>query len=365
LAKREFIVLGEFQNAKESIYRSRWAIPSLGEILGWGLKRLGLGFGAKSEGRVVVLANVEEAGKAFEARTRGQRSRVDRIWSLSAFKAEFRGLLSQDKELSAADFDVLLRYLQRDKGLVSWDGETVKLRAKGDAEGVTAEDANIANLKTLIADLSLQTKILEARVDELAITARNAVERNNRVAALSALRSKKLAETTLGKRHATLAQLEEVFASIEQAADQIELVKVMEGSAGVLRGLNKEVGGVERVDDVVDSLREEMGRVSEVGDVIAEVGRGAVDEGEVDDELEALEKEEKRKVEEAERREREERERKEAEETKKRLDALEEVERVAREKAAPESEKEPEKELDESVDDLKRKSLYAFENVPA
>ena len=131
-------MLGDFHNAKESIYRSRWVIPSLGEILGWGLKRLGLGFGAKSEGRVVVMANVEEAGKAFEARTAGQRSRVGRIWSVSAFKDEFRGLLSQDRELSAADFDVLLRYLQRDKGLVSWDGETVKLRAKGDAGGISA-----------------------------------------------------------------------------------------------------------------------------------------------------------------------------------------------------------------------------------
>ena len=217
----------------------------------------------------------------------------------------------------------------------------------------------------MIADLILQTKVLEARVDELASTARNAVERKNPVAALSALRSKKLAETTLGKRHATLAQLEEVFAGIEQAADQIELMRVMEGSAGVLRGLNKEVGGVERVDDVVDSLREEMAKVSEVGDVIAELGVGAVDEGEVDDELQALEKEEQRKQEEVERKEREETERKEVEETKKRLDALAEVERAAREKAAPETEKEPEKELDDSMDGLKRMSLDPPEEIPA
>ena len=313
-----------------------------------------------------MLSNLEEAGKAFQSRTAGQRSRTDRIWSFSSFKTEFASLLSQAHDLSAADFEVLLRFLQRDKGLVACDGETVKLRAKGDVEDITSEDTSIANLKDLIADLSVQTKVLEGRVDELNIAARNAVEKKNRVAALSALRSKKLAETTLGKRHANLAQLEEVFASIEQAAGQIDLVRVLERSAGVLAELNKEVGDVERVDDVVDGLRQEMGRVSEVGDVIAEVGREGLDEGEVDDELEAMEREERRKVEEVEKKEREERERKTAEETKKRLDELGEAERVAREKTAAEkTATETEKEVEKSAIALKRLSLEPPEKVTA
>jgi charged multivesicular body protein 7 len=360
------MVLREFVDAKESIYRSRWTIPSLGEILGWGLKQLGLGFGSSGKisiGRVVVLGNLEEASKNFVSRTTGQRSRVERLWSLGSFKEEFRDLLG--RALSDTDFDVLLRYLQRDKALVSWDGETVKLRAPGEAEGITSEDCTIASLKTLISDLQLQTRVLETKVDELNTTARQAVEKKNRVSALSALRSKKLAETTLAKRHATLAQLEEVFASIEQAANQVELVTVMEGSARVLAGLNKEVGGVERVDDVVDSLREQMGQVDEVGNVIAEGQSGAVDEAEVDDELEALEKEEKSKIEEKEKMEREERERREAEETKRRLDALGEAERVAREKETPEIGKEMEKTLEQSMEGLKRMSLDPPENVPA
>jgi charged multivesicular body protein 7 len=368
ISHKTFLGLKEFEEAKESIYKSGWKIPTLGEVLGWGLKQLGLGLGfggARISGkRVIVLGNLEEAGKAFEGRTKGQRSRVDRLWSIGAFKEEFRDVLGSGKELSNADFDVLLRYLQRDKGLVSWDGETVKLRAKGEADGITTEDTSIANLKTLIADLGVQTKVLESRVDELNITAKKAVEKKNRVAALSVLRNKKLAETTLTKRHATLSQLEEVFASIEQAADQVELVKVMEGSARVLKGLNEEVGGVDRVDDVVENLREEMGKVDEVGNVIAEVGQSAVDDGEVDDELEAMEEEERRRVEEVERKEREERESKEAEETKKRLDALSE-ESMARENATPETKKEVEKEIDESEKALKRVSLDPTENVPA
>jgi charged multivesicular body protein 7 len=365
--KKEFMVLREFVEAKESIYRSPWRIPGIGEILGWGLKQLGLGFGGPKigSGKMVLLSNLEVAGKEFEGRTKGQRSRVERIYSLSSFKETYRDLLGTRKGLSDADFEVLLRYLQRDKGVVSWVGETVKLRTPGEADVVAQEDATIASLKTLIKDLEIQTKTLEAKVDELNVTARQAVEKKNRVSALATLRSKKLAEGTLVKRHATLAQLEEVFVSIERAADQVELVHIMEGSAKVLAWLNKQVGGVERVDDVVENLREQMGQVDEVGNVIAEPGQSGVDEGEVDDELEAMEGEERRKIEEVEKKAREETERKETEETRKRLDALDEAQRQSKEKESAETKTETEKEVDESVKALKRMSLDPPEKVPA
>ncbi|KAF4610415.1 hypothetical protein G7Y89_g15706 [Cudoniella acicularis] len=249
---------------------------------------------------------------------------------------------------------ILLTYLAREKGVLAFDSQTVKLKAPGEkkAPPITNEDTTIASLKILIQDLETQTTLLAKRVDSLGEIAKEAVTRKNRVSALAALRSKKMAETTLEKRHATLAQLEEVFAKIEQAADQVELVRVMKASTRVLSGLNEEVGGVERVDEVVEKLREQMGSVDEVGDVIAEVGReaGNVDEMEVDDELEAME--------------REEREKKEAEETRKRLDALEEVEREAAAKKAKEaarkqaeSDAATEHQLDDSTEILKRMSL--------
>jgi charged multivesicular body protein 7 len=88
----------------------------------------------------------------------------------------------------------------------------------------------------------------------------------------------------------------------------------MEASAGVLRSLNKEVGGVENVENVVERLQDEMGKVDEVGKVLEEpLNAGAVlDEGEIDDELEAMERDERRETEE-----------REAEATRKRLQELE------------------------------------------
>ena len=340
----------EFMGARESVYRRSWAVPSPWAILVWGFRQLGLGGGESGEdrlpvGKVVVVAVMEDAANVFEQRCVGKAGLLDRIYSKRLFMEEFGDVLG--RSMSAEDMEIFLKFLARDKSFVIYDGETVKIKARGE-EAIAQEDTTIAHLKTLIKDLEAQTTVLEQRVDQLALAAKQAVANKHRVSALAALKSKKLAESTLVKRHATLSLLEEVITKIEQARDQVDLVRVMEASTDVLSVLNKQVGGVERVDDVVDQLREQMTQVDEVGNVITEVGQGNVDETEVDDELEAMEAEETQKREEKERKVREEREGKEAEETKRRLDALQEVERqAAKAQAADQGDKELQKDTKE------------------
>ncbi len=377
VSKKEMIPVKEFVGSEESVYaRKGWTLLGVGDVVRWGLKQVGLvndGGDKLINGKFVVLGNLEEAGKEVERRAQeGVKGRVERIYSKSLFQEIYRNVLGKEHALSETDMGFLLKFLQRDKGLLSFDGSTIKFKAPGEksASPITMEDTTIASLKTLIKDLDLQTSVLTKRVDELSLTAKEAVARKNRVSALAALRSKNLAETTLSKRHATLAQLEEVISKIEQAADQVELVRVMEGSTKVLAGLNKEVGGVERVDDVVDQLREEMERVDEVGNVIAEPGREnvVVDEGEVDEELEAMEREEGEKEEAKERVKREERERRETEETRRRLDALEQAEReAAQAKTAAQKKAEQESIAEKEIDEeFKRVSLDpTAEHVPS
>jgi charged multivesicular body protein 7 len=357
ISRKEMIGLRDFAEAPDSIYLRKW-IPRPWAIIGWGLKQLGLVGNEQIIGsKLVILGNIEEAAKGFEKRTEGTRSRVERIYSKSAFMDAFADVLGETK-LSDSDFTIFLQYLQRDKELIAWDGSTVKLKGSGEKapQEITAEDSTIASLKSLINDLESQTTTLEKRADEFGVAARQAVEKKNRVSALAALRSKKVAESTLTKRHATLAQLEEVFSRIERAADQVELVRVMEASTKVLAGLNKQVGGVERVDIVVDQLREQMGHVDGVGDIIAEASQaGTVDEADIDDELEALERTEREEREELGRKQKEEQEKKEAEETRKKLLELEVLDQKANRKA---NEQEAEEALEKSTDALSKMSLH-------
>lgn len=373
LKGRDWVEGKVFRTSVESVLpKPGWRLPGVGEVLGWGFRLLIGGGGGgkenellekgKAQWKVVILSNLEIAASEVTRRMAqpGRSGRAEKIFSRAAFREEFGDVLQAEKKLSDEDLGLLLKYLSRDKQVLVTDGATIRFLDAGEKEGekgISEEDTTIASLKALISDLEAQTTSLSAKIDTLSTSAKEAVARKNRLQALSFLRSKKLAETTLAKRHATLGQLEEVFTSIEQANDQVELVRVMQDSTKVLKGLNKQVGGVERVDEVVEGLREEMEKVNEIGGVISEVGQmGAVDEGEVDGELEEMERVEREKVEAAEAKAREEREKKEAEETKRKLDELEKVEREAREEKER-KDKEAEKTLDDSTELLRRMAL--------
>lgn len=195
--------------------------------------------------------------------------------------------------------------------------QTVKFKGPDESTPViTQQDTTIASLKMLISGLDKEVESLTSRINGYTLSARKAVANQNRTSALASLRSKKFAESTLMERSQVLTQLEELYTKIEQAADQVEIVRVMEASAGVLRSLNAEAGGIEKVEDIVQDLREEMTKVDEIGRTLNEVAEGTdmIDDNAVDDELEAMEREE-----------RQEKEKREAERTRRRLEEIEDT----------------------------------------
>lgn len=325
------ITRGEFLGNRKSIYSKSW-VPSPWALLSWGLKTIGLvgegswdANGRLREGELVIVENVEKmAAEVIEGQERRGQGLTDRVAGREAFVKELVGAVGGREGIrpSEKDVEVLLKFLERDKLAISYDDKVVKFRSSSatQPEPITHQDTTIASLKSLISTLTSQCDTLATRISTLTATASTAVRTSNRISALAALRSKKLAESNLKQRTDTLTQLEEIYTKIEQAADQVDILKVMEASAGVLKGLNKEVGGVEKVQDVIDGLKEEMEKVDEVGQVINEPmgARGEVDEGEIDDELEAMEKEEREK----EAKRVKEREEKEAEVTRKRLEEI-------------------------------------------
>ncbi|KAJ0385553.1 hypothetical protein COL922a_006131 [Colletotrichum nupharicola] len=340
VADKELYPVKDFLGAKDSIYAKTWSqVPW--SVVSWVAGQLGFGGGSTSgedklpKGQFVVLKNVETTAKKLAEKVSPADTRFDRTYTKTHFQKTFADALVEQRRLSEKDVDILLVFLSRDKGLVVYDGKVVKIRGSGadeDEASITEEDAAVSSLKELIEDLQKQTALLSTRIDELTVTAKEAVAKKNKTAAMAALKSKKVAENSLQTRFATLGQLEDVAARIQTARDQVQLVKVMEASAGALKGLNEKVGGADRVGDVVASLREQMGEVDEVGDIIADANAAPADEVEVDDELAEMEREErekeeakeraKKEAEEAkERARREAEEAKEAEEMEKRLEA--------------------------------------------
>ena len=344
--RKELIPLGDFLDRKESVYAKSW-IPTPWQVVSWGLRQLGvLGReGAEDrlvKGNFVVMVNVEVRGwsgirssyntnrqqaaakAAIQQIADAATSNTSRIFSRDLFASQFAANVGVDT-ISARDLSVLLTHLSRDQRAITYDAKSgvIKFRAPSETapHAIEQEDITIASLRTLIATVEPQIQQLTKHVSQLDIKAREAVTNKQLINAKTALRQKKLTETKLQQRTATLTQVEEVYAKIEQAADQVEIVRVMEASSQTLRALNAKTGGVERVQDIMESLAEEMGNTEEISQAINDVGVDSVDEGEVEDELEAMEKVEREKVEEAERSEREKREEVERKERESREEA--------------------------------------------
>ncbi|KAJ5102158.1 hypothetical protein NUU61_004380 [Penicillium alfredii] len=397
MRKRSMVPLPVYKSSAGSLQKSQWRVIDPGalspwNVMSWGIRQL-KGFVVGSEAgesaprlqiQELVLVGNLQVWISFRAREQGHfssgysssdhlralqqeaadlvvkkatghnSSKMDLIYSKESFVEDFATILHDVTELSDADFDVLLLYLSRDSGSIAYDGkiltkrnyQTIKFKSSNEAAEITQQDKTIASIKTLLSTVSKQATTLETKIAELTTSAKTALANKNRVSALSAVRSKKLAEHNLKQRLDTLTQLEEVYMKIEQAAGQIEMVQVMEASTGVLRGLRAQIGGAERVEDVVEELREEMTKVDEVGNIMDEAGP-VIDEGEIDDELEALEKTD-----------REAKEEEQAAETEKRLAELDSL-KQASDQAARQAQagKDVDSDLAESIGKLSNMSV--------
>lgn len=329
-AGRDFIPLTDFEKSQQSIYQRSWVgLPW--SVMSWTLRQLGVVDPSRGDdklptGQYVIVKNMEAAAKELGDLMAEKVSRFDRVFSRAQFQKAFSAALVKDQRLTDTDLDVLLKFLSRDKEVIEYDGTTIRIKGSGEQGGITKDDAAIASLKELTESLKHQTDILNTRIDELSHTAKDAVTRKNRVSALAALKSKKIAETSLATRYATLNQLEEVAAKLEQAADNVQLVNVMEASSGALKSLNEQVGGADRVDAVMDRIREQTTATDEISAIMAESTGQVVDEGALDDELEAMEAQEREKEEEKnkskEAEEQKAREERETAEAQKKLDKL-------------------------------------------
>ncbi|KAF9253475.1 hypothetical protein DTO013E5_136 [Penicillium roqueforti] len=282
--------------------KSQWKLIDPGvlspwNVMSWGARQLkGFVVGSDSDSapklqvqELVLIENLQEAADlAVKKATGGKSSKLDLIYSREMFVEEFAAILNEATELSDADFDVLLLYLSRDSSAIAYDGKTIKFKSADESAEITQQDTTIASIKTLQLTMLKQVTSLKAKIAELTASAKTALANKNRISALSAVRSRKMAEKNLQDRTTTLIQLDEVYSKIEQAADQVEMVRIMKSSTGVLRSLHTQIGGAERVEDIVEELREEMAKVDEVGSVMNEAGP-VIDEGEIDDELAAME----------------------------------------------------------------------------
>lgn len=217
--------------------------------------------------------------------------------------------ISEPLRLTATDIRVLLTHLSRDLHAASISPSittsaniTIKLHPNSrTSQQITQQDHTIATLQTLQHRLTDQISNISTGIVDIDLSIRGVISSGStsslakesppRLKAQSLLRRKHGLQQTLQKRHQSLEQVQTSLNAIEEAVGNVEMVRAMEGSATVLKGLSRQVGGPEGVERVVDQVAEARAEVQDVSGLLTEDGAGAVDDQEVEEELGALEKE--------------------------------------------------------------------------
>ncbi|KAJ6259254.1 LOW QUALITY PROTEIN: hypothetical protein Dda_6153 [Drechslerella dactyloides] len=331
VAAGEMMPLKVFLSQEQSIYYKRWVDPW--KVISWGLSQIGVGGGsgggaAKAKlanGELVVVKNVEDVSRRVVKALGRSSAEMDRIMTLEMLEHGMGDLLQADgTRLSERDVKVIVKHLTRDLGEARVEGKvpsltetlypsfqkysvlmntTIKFKSPGGAlSPISQSDITTAQLKHLIYTQHLKTDALSSKITALNTKARTAAAANNKITALSALKSKKMTEAHLQNILNNLSSLESVLSKIEQASDNVALLETLEQGSKVLAKLNKETGGIERVEKVMDELQERMEETDEVTRIVGEPGSIKMDEVEddVQEELEKLLQEEKKLKEEEE-----------------------------------------------------------------
>ncbi|KAG8625553.1 hypothetical protein KVT40_005954 [Elsinoe batatas] len=160
----------------------------------------------------------------------------------------------------------------------------------GSTPKITAQDKAILDMKNQRDKLRQYQRKITLLADRETEIARQCLRTGDKKRALLALRKKKYQQSLLQTTDAQLAQLETLTSDVEFALVQKDVLYGLQQGTSVLKQINKEMGSIDKVEQLMADNEEARAYQREVGEMLAGQMSNA-DEDEVEDELAALEKE--------------------------------------------------------------------------
>jgi charged multivesicular body protein 6 len=155
---------------------------------------------------------------------------------------------------------------------------------------LTPHDHAILSLKTQRDTLHAYRRRLTLITTRETSIARTCLAAGDKPKALLALRRKKYQETLLSRTDSQLEQLEQLTSSVEFALVQKDVLFGLSQGTKVLKQIHKEMGGLEAVEKMMGESEEARAYQQEISEALAGQMSNS-DEDEVEDELEAMERE--------------------------------------------------------------------------
>ncbi|KZS91062.1 hypothetical protein SISNIDRAFT_457037 [Sistotremastrum niveocremeum HHB9708] len=315
-------------NATQSIYHTpslayKVASYVVGKPLWWAMEQLSIVGGEeatikndsslwkKVSGPYVSLDNLEAAADAVLEHWRNNRSSSlsDSLHNQETFTTLYSKIALPDVSLTSSDVKVLIKYLERDRQAIVTEREVIKLVDDESESTVTAVDHGVLEMKVAISNLQAQIDDIHSRIAQRTSQITENLRAKRKEIALSFLRSRKQLEELLLKRLGALENIQSTLDRIEQAAGDIEIMKVYSTSSETLKALLSHPSlQLPHIESTLSSLAETNAQQQEINEAIQIGGQVAmdasgleIDEDELQGELESLvqeqrEEEEKEKA---------------------------------------------------------------------
>lgn len=307
--------LDNFMNSSHPIYESasiayKAASYILGKPLWWALEQLSLvdsnrieseaQLWMKLKGTYVVLDLVERAADIVSTKLRHKviSSSADALYSFDQFRREFgfHGAVLDGVKLSETDLRVLVKFLDRDKGVIVSDKDIIKildLSSMDASKNISSIDRGILELKTAVEKLEKQVEDINQRINEKSKKIMEYLRADSKEIAMTHLKSRKLYEDLLRKRLGALEVLQSTLIQVETAAQDLQIMKQYESSTTTLRTILSDPSlQRDNVRETMDALAEASSDAQEIDELIRgsmqDVSTVDIDEDEIQEELSAL-----------------------------------------------------------------------------
>ncbi|KAI8369076.1 Snf7-domain-containing protein [Blakeslea trispora] len=195
-------------------------------------------------------------------------SLLDHLLSFDEFQKQYRSLPCFQEtcvQLSDLDLWLILRYLVHHYGVCVRDTyktfghQTVAIKMPSRTEQQTAaeiteEDRAIVSLKTACATLHHQVDKLQAKSQELLLSAKENYKFNRKPQAIYRLKKKKQIEEVLEQRYRTLDTMETVLLKIEAAQNDLQVIQAFNLGTETLRSILAS-HSIDQVEETMDQLK--------------------------------------------------------------------------------------------------------------
>lgn len=291
IAQGRIYPLSQYLKSSGPVFRQDWSPPGILRGIGsWALSKVvNLSFRSGASGSLkpekYVVGEIARArSQELLAALKAQSAKLGSTFSSKVF--DFGLVTELVPYMSATDVEVCVLYLARElREKIAYD-PAERILVIGSA--ISEQQRTIVGLRRQIRVLETRGERLTQEIADLHAKAKSVV-RTNAHLAKHCLMSKARAEKSLSQTLQTQAQLEVVLAKVDEASDQQATIAALEQSAKLLEQANSQVGGIDRVSDLMEKLQDGIQDTDDIAQQLSGMSLDEVDDHEIDQELEELE----------------------------------------------------------------------------